>query len=135
MATAPSTFRLQRPRHLPTILLVDDDTRVTAGLGRILRDYAVVLSSNDGRSAYEIAILRRDLAFIVLDVTMPNYDAVEFLQDLSEAKVFTPIVIFSGWRRDVMTDVAKIAKVMGFPVLGIFEKPLEGRCLIKLLEK
>ena len=126
--TGPNTARAK-----PVILVVDDDQNVTATLARILRDDAIVLLANDGEAGLNIVTAHRDIDLLVLDVTMPQYDALELLDDMKKCGKFLPLVLFSGWRRDVLDDVAKLAEHYGFQVRAVLEKPVDGRQIVRAL--
>ena len=64
---------------------------------------------------------------------MPGYDAVELLRDFVAVNRATPIVLFSGWRREVPLVVADLAKPISFTVLGMCSKPPASRCVPKNL--
>jgi len=128
--TGPNTARAK-----PKILVVDDDQNVTATLARILRDDAIVLLANDGEAGLNIVTAHRDIDLLVLDVTMPQYDALELLVDMTKCDKFPPLVLFSGWRRDVLDDVARLAKYYGFQVRAVLEKPVDGRQIVRALNQ
>ncbi len=117
----------------PVILVIDDDRNVTATLARILRKEARVLLANDGATGLSIIRARGDIELVVLDITMPEYDAVELLNDMKDDGHLLPIVLFSGWRSDVMKDVARLAHYQGFPIRAILEKPVDGRQIVEAL--
>ncbi|MDA0664913.1 MAG: response regulator, partial [Proteobacteria bacterium] len=68
----------------PTLLVIDDDPSVAEGMQRSLRNHANLLCSSNGSIGREIANNRSDIDLIVLDLTMPEYDAIEFLADLRQ---------------------------------------------------
>ena len=70
---------------------------------------------------------------LILDVTLPGYNAVELLGDLQKNNFIMPLVLFSGWRKDVLEDVARLAEAFGFTVGAIYEKPVDGRKLLETL--
>jgi CheY-like chemotaxis protein len=129
----PQSENTRSKNSMPTVLVVDDDPRVTAGLMRALNKHANVISVHDGRQACAIAISLPDLALVVLDVTMPDYDAVDFLRDLREAGRFPPIVLLSGWHKEIIGVVNSFAEAMGFYVSATLEKPCDASVLIDIL--
>jgi len=66
----------------PHLLVVDDDTRLRALLGRYLGEQGHIVTT--AASAAEARALMRSLAFdlLVLDVMMPGQNGLEFAKDL-----------------------------------------------------
>lgn len=118
----------------PTLLIIDDDPRVAQGIERSLHGRAQFLSSTDGRNGREIAVARDDVDLIVLDLTMPHYDAIELLKDLHKDGVRLPIVLMSGWSAGMLSTVSSLATALGFTVLAVVEKPFESARLIDIVE-
>lgn len=117
----------------PTLLIIDDDPRVAKGIERSLHGHAQFLSSTDGYNGREIANAREDVDLIVLDLTMPHYDAIELLKDLHEDGVRLPIVLMSGWSAGLLSTVSSLATALGFTVLDAVEKPFESVRLIDIV--
>lgn len=118
----------------PLLLVIDDDPRIAKGIERSLHGRAQLLSSTDGYDGREVANARQDVDLIVLDLTMPHYDAIELLKDLREDGVRLPIVLMSGWSADLLQAVSSLATALGFNVLDAVEKPFESVRLIDVVE-
>lgn len=119
---------------MPTLLIIDDVPSVTDTLARCLRHDVIVLTANNGMDARRIIAERPDISALLLDVTMPNYDSVEMLQDLAKSGHFPPIILFSGYWRNVMETVSNYAKGLGFNILTILEKPVSTTAILKCLQ-
>lgn len=117
----------------PTLLIIDDDPRVAKGIERSLHGRAQFLSSTDGYIGRELANSRDDVDLLVLDLTMPHYDAIELLKDLHEDGVRLPIVLMSGWSAGLLSTVSSLATALGFTVLDAVEKPFESVRLIDIV--
>ena len=109
----------------PRILVVDDEYRVTSGIARGLRKDTDIIAANDGRRALSIVKTGLRLDLMVLDVCMPDYDAVELLQDMAKIKAFPPIILMSGANVDILEMVSRLAALKGFEVLGALSKPFD----------
>lgn len=83
----------------------------------------------------EIANNRSDIDLIVLDLTMPEYDAIEFLADLRRDGIFVPVVLMSGGSACLLHVVRNLALAQGFTVLDTFAKPFQSKRLIDALAK
>lgn len=117
----------------PILLIIDDDPRVAKGIERSLHGRAQLLSSTDGYDGRKLANSREDVDLIVLDLTMPHYDAIELLKDLHEDGVHLPIVLMSGWSAGMLSTASSLATALGFTVLDAVEKPFESVRLIDIV--
>jgi DNA-binding response OmpR family regulator len=79
----------------PSLLLVDDETAITANLAPFLeRTGFVVTIASDGLQALEqVAASPPDL--LILDVLMPRLDGREVLRQLRQAGNWTPIILLT----------------------------------------
>jgi len=127
-STAETTDQIR-----PTILVVDDEPNVTQAISRSLHGLANVLTANNGWAAYKTLTDGENVDFVILDVTMPEYDSVELLGDLRAAGCFPRVILFSGWNRDFLRRVADLAVLFGFDVVGFYEKPLNSTKLLDLM--
>lgn len=117
----------------PTILIIDDVPFVTAALERNLRNDLIILTANNGIDARKIIAERSDIDALLLDVTMPDYDSVEMLTDLAKSGRFPPIILFSGYCRDLMRIVSDFAESLGFAILNTLEKPASKDAILTSL--
>ncbi|MGD0611885.1 MAG: response regulator transcription factor [Anaerolineales bacterium] len=85
MATNPKT----------SILLVDDETAITANLAPFLSrsGFAVTVASNGEEALQKVAALHPDL--LVLDVLMPRLDGREVLRQLRKNGNWAPIILLT----------------------------------------
>jgi CheY-like chemotaxis protein len=95
------------PPRLPAgpgvnILVVDDEPVVRRALQRILeRDGHAVTVAECGRQALEIYRERwRDVAVVILDVTMPDLDGREVLRQMREVNPGQRAILSSGFTVD-----------------------------------
>jgi DNA-binding response OmpR family regulator len=79
----------------PTILLVDDETPITANLAPFLErtGFRVIIASDGEQALQKIAENRPDL--VVLDVLMPRLDGREVLRRLRREGNWLPIILLT----------------------------------------
>ena len=79
-----------------TILVVDDDARVTRSVEAVLRDegFTVVTASGGAEAIDALDSVRPDL--VLLDVWMPDLDGIEVLGRLRERRPGLPVIVISG---------------------------------------
>lgn len=79
----------------PRILLVDDETAITANLAPLLEraGFEVALASDGEQALRQVAEFRPDL--MVMDVLMPHLDGRETLRRLRQQGNWTPIILLT----------------------------------------
>jgi DNA-binding NtrC family response regulator len=106
-----------------TILVVDDDASVTASYSRVLKGRCRVLSTNDGSTASKLLAAIWTVDLLVLDLTMPDYDGIELLQDLADKGSYLPVALISGWNTEVLSSAGLLATALGHKLIGVYPKP------------
>jgi CheY-like chemotaxis protein len=86
-------------RAARTVLVVDDDSEITAGLQKVLEDYGfIAIAAANGRDA--LAYLRREEppCLVLLDLYMPVMSGAEFrAEQLKDERLAAiPVAILTG---------------------------------------
>jgi two-component system, cell cycle sensor histidine kinase and response regulator CckA len=104
------------------VLLVDDEETVRAvGKAMLVRLGFEVLMAADGQEALEIFGARaREIACVILDLTMPRMDGAETLAALRRIRDDVPVIVSSGYDEQ---DVAQRFADKG--MTGFIQKPYE----------
>ena len=117
----------------PILLIVDDEPDMADFVTHVGEacDYDVI-TMNSGKEFQEaFSLLSPDL--ILMDVAIPDIDAVGLLEWLSNTGNKTPILLMSG-HGDYMLNWAKTAGIdSGMPVIGTLSKPFALDDLKKVL--
>ena len=117
-----------------TIVIIDDEPAVTSALARLLRGNVNVLTANSGPEALAILRTISSIDLVLLDISMPKYNSVDLLGDMSTMKSAPPIILFTGHRLDFMETVADFASYLKLKVVARFEKPLRKEDLLSALK-
>ena len=117
---------MPRKAHL---LLIDDDPNTLASLSRAFRlaGHEATVCDNALRAAELIRNANFDL--ILSDVVMPGKTGMEFLEELKQAGVKTPIVLISG-----QANIEMAVKATRLGALDFLEKPLTTDKLLLTVE-
>jgi len=83
-------------RRRPSILCVDDDERLLAGLGRVLHARFNVTIANSGHQAIEALKDPGHFSVIVSDMRMPGIDGTQVLRHAAEIAPYTVRVLLTG---------------------------------------
>jgi two-component system, OmpR family, response regulator len=79
-----------------SILIVDDESRLTKALSSILKASGYVVSAvENGRQALS-ALQASEFDLVLLDILMPEMDGLEFLKELADAKSTIKVVAMSA---------------------------------------
>jgi PAS domain S-box-containing protein len=103
-----------------TVLLVDDEETVR-GIGKEMLQALgfTVITANDGREA--ITIFKKDpadIAFVILDLTMPHLDGEQCFRELRQIKPNVKVLMSSGYNEQEVTE-----KFVGKGLSGFIQKP------------
>jgi DNA-binding NarL/FixJ family response regulator len=129
------------PPARPRILLADDHRAFLESVGRFLAHaYDIVALADDGRQALDLAgRLRPDVA--VLDVSMPELDGFQVLEQLRRDAPHTRVVFLTMHRDDEFVAKAINAGAHGyvlksrihFDLIGAIDHALAGRLFVPSL--
>jgi signal transduction histidine kinase/CheY-like chemotaxis protein len=106
-----------------TILLVEDQEELRAGLGRILVGAGYrVLEASDGEEALEVVTKRgEEVQLVVSDVVMPRMGGFELAEGLSARRPGVPILFVSGQLRHPSVRGRELP-----PGAAVLEKPFSA---------
>ena len=114
-----------------TVLLVDDEETVR-GIGtEMLKELGfAVITANDGGEAVEIFKTRDDIAFVILDLTMPHMDGEQCFRELKQLKPDVKVIMSSGYNEQEVTQ-----KFAGKGLAGFIQKPYKLSTLEEAIGK
>ena len=104
--TAPDAITATAPglRGM-TVLVVDDDQRNAFAITSILEMYGfTVLHASDGRSAIDVLQARNDIAVVLMDVMMPEFDGYEAIAAIRRMPGFAELPIIAVTARAMHGD-------------------------------
>ena len=113
------------------VLLVDDEETVR-GIGKeMLHELGfTTITANDGREAIEIFKQTPDIAFVILDLTMPHLDGEQCFRELRRLKPDVKVIMSSGFSEYEVTQ-----KFVGKGLAGFIQKPYKFSVLKAALKK
>ena len=101
------------------VLFVDDEETVQATGGMMLRALGFTpIIANDGREALEIFQKEPDIAFVILDLTMPRMDGEQCFKELRKLRGDTKVIMSSGYNEQEVTQ-----RFLGKGLTSFIQKP------------
>jgi two-component system response regulator RegA len=108
-----------------SVLIVDDDERVTASMARALGTNRTVEVAHDGETALELARRSRpDL--VIVDLRLGNQSGIDAIRSIKSELPDSVIALVSGY---VSTDVTVMAVKAGAD--HVLAKPISGQDLLR----
>ena len=120
---------------MDTALIVDDDP-IAIELARALltnTGVAHVSAVSDGAAAKKLVAENGPFDLLLLDLIMPDYDGVEFLDHLRDVNYRGAIIIASGADPTFYGGATLLGTAYGLNVAGFLEKPLTLEKLVPAL--
>lgn len=122
------------PRADPVhrVLLIDDDKFMLAVLGDMLRELGALqvttaANGNAGIQAYDRAPQVPDV--ILCDLSMPDSDGFEFMEQLSTRRYGGGIVLISGMDARTLNSASLMARFHRLNILATLSKPVNAAAL------
>lgn len=113
------------------VLLVDDEEDVR-DIGKAMLQMLgfTVITANDGNEAVELFKANSDIAFVILDLTMPLMDGEQCFYELLRIKSDAKVVMSSGFSEQEVTR-----KFMGKGLSGFIQKPYKMSAMKETIQK
>jgi len=114
-----------RPAEAPTVFVVDDDPSVRASIQGLLRSAS--LRSESFGTAEEFLRNKRSEgpSCLVLDVSLPGVNGLDFQQQLADAGIQIPIIFVTGHG-----DIPMTVKAMKSGAVEFLTKPFDDQDLL-----
>jgi CheY-like chemotaxis protein len=114
-----------------TVLLVDDEETVR-GIGKeMLQELGfTTITANDGREAVDTFKTTSDIAFVILDLTMPHMDGEQCFRELKQIRPDVKVIMSSGYNEHEVTR-----KFVGKGLAGFIQKPYKLSALKDAIRK
>jgi two-component system, cell cycle sensor histidine kinase and response regulator CckA len=114
-----------------TILLVDDEETVRGIGAEMLKELGfATITANDGCEAVEIFKSRDNIAFVILDLTMPHMDGEQCFRELRQLKPDVKVIMSSGYNEQEVTQ-----KFVGKGLSGFIQKPYKLSTLKEVIRE
>ncbi len=121
--------------HRPLrILLLDDDTFLLDLLAEMFADLGdFEVQAESGAKAALVALNAHQPDLLVCDLSMPDMDGIEFLQEAASAGFKGKVMLLSGMDAGVRGAAERLARAQGLSVIGAYKKPLSQDALAEAM--
>jgi len=97
------------------VLLVDDEETVRGIGSEMLKELGFTpITADDGREAVEIFRNTPDIAFVILDLTMPHMDGEQCFRELRQMRPGVRVIMSSGFSEHEVTQKFSSKGIAGF---------------------
>jgi CheY-like chemotaxis protein len=120
------------------VLVVEDEAIICEALCMNLEHLGVgkVTTAPNGRKALRQLSLSADHPdLVLLDIYMPEMDGIEFLNALLPSNYTGAVALMSGVNIEMLDLSVRMAKDLGFRVVGACEKPVSLEALEAFLQQ
>lgn len=104
------------------IVVIDDEPDIGELIAMIAERAGITCTSITDPAKLKDAIAD-DVMMVMIDLLMPAMDGVELLRQLGQCRFRAPIVLMSGYDRNVLRSADELAMVLGLNVAGLLTKP------------
>jgi two-component system chemotaxis response regulator CheY len=113
------------------LLIVDDSSVMRRTIEKNLGDYDldIVGTASNGREALEM-VQEKEPDVVTLDITMPEMDGIECLQNIMKIKPKTKVMIITA-----LSDKLTGLKALDYGARGFLYKPVNSEDLKKAFDK
>lgn len=116
------------------VLIIDDEPRVREFFCDAAEEAGFDAYQAGNKSEFAAIYDRAEPTAILLDLTMPDTDGIEFLKELSERKCTAPIILASGKDERVLATAERLGRMFGLNMRGVLQKPVTVPALEAALE-
>lgn len=118
------------PAHMPTIAVVDDDTRVLESLEQLLESAKYKVRLFASADDFLCANCLTEFDCLISDVSMPGTDGFDLIRRIKQMRPELPVLLISGGHNRIVD-----AEAEGDTHQVIFKKPFDGCALIIAIEE
>jgi len=117
---------------MPEVIIIDDDTQLAEMLAEVgeMAGYKTLVFTE----ARKFLEHQKSADIIFLDLTMPDIDGIEVINELGNMKNKAALVLMSGFDKDILQASQQLAREYGLNVIDILTKPMNISDVSRILE-
>lgn len=117
------------------ILIVDDDPDFRTFFRSVAEGLGFVAAEAGNLAQFTAVYDRLEPTAIMLDLTMPETDGIEYLRNLAKRGCTAPILLVSGQDERVLATAERLGRLFGLTMHGSLQKPMRVAALEATLQQ
>lgn len=114
---------------MPGILIIDDDTRLTAPIQKYLQKHGYEVDHVTSASAGRKQLIREDYSLVITDYHLPDSDGFKLLQKIKDKEPFLPVIVLTSH-----TNLPLAVKMIKAGAYDYITKPLIPEVILDLVK-
>lgn len=116
------------------LLIIDDEPEFRTFFKDVAQSLGFETAEAGNREQFDSAYAQLDPTVVLLDLTMPDMDGVEYLRNLAKRKCTVPIILASGQDARVLSTAERLGRMFKLSMTAALQKPVSVKVLEGQLE-
>lgn len=116
-------------------LIIDDDPTMLALVASLLARRGHDIETSEGLEPLEASPERLDVELVILDYRLGSATGLDVIRLLMTRPVTPAVILLSGAERDRVMGAVALGRSAGIRMLGLLEKPLDARALLRIVDQ
>jgi EAL domain-containing protein (putative c-di-GMP-specific phosphodiesterase class I)/ActR/RegA family two-component response regulator len=117
------------------VLIIDDDPEFRTFLRSVAEGLGCVAMEAGNLSEFTAIYDQFQPTAILLDLTMPETDGIEFLRNLAKRSCKAPVLLVSGQDERILATAERLGRLFGLTMHGSLRKPMHVATLESMLQQ
>jgi len=117
------------------LLIIDDEPEIRAYFRDIAEEMGFVVEECSDFDSFDLAYAALEPTVILLDLSMPDHDGIEFLRELGRRGCTAAVLLSSGQDERVLATAQRLGEMLKLPMKGVLQKPVSVIDLETALEE
>jgi len=107
------------------LIVIDDDISFGNFVAQVAMGLDIDVDVVTSVKQFDTYYSRHNYDIVTTDLSMPNKDGIELIEDLAKLDCKAAIIIISGKESLLLTSAEKIAKQKGLNIVATLQKPFD----------
>ena len=107
------------------LLVYDDDPDVLDIVSAVAEEVGFAAATTQTNDEFWLSYDEGEPAAIILDLNVPGTSGIDLLSELANRKCTAPILVMSGYHREVLNSARRLGGTYGLKVRDVIPKPFD----------